>query len=78
MNVKTILEQHSSELNGLLGQLVQMEEALRSGKPMPSISLDQTQQLILVVTESLLMNRRQRLLAMDAKLDSLSRECAYS
>ena len=67
MNVKTVFEQHSNDLNSLLRQLVRMEEAQRCGKPMPALSRDQTQNLILVVTDSLLTNRRQRLLAMDAK-----------
>lgn len=79
MNVKTIFEQHSSDLNRLLRQLVKMEEAQRCGKPMPALSKDQTQHLILVVTDSLLTNRRQRLLAMDAKpIQLLSHDCAQS
>jgi hemerythrin superfamily protein len=67
VNMKTILEHHSNELNSLFRQLVKMEEAQRCRKPVPALSEDQTRQLILVVIDSLLTNRRQRLLAMDAK-----------
>ena len=63
MNQNSIFEQHGSDLSGLLVQLIRMQEANRCGGPLPSLSKDQTQQLILIVTDSLLANRRQKLLA---------------
>lgn len=61
MNANTLFDQHSSDLHGLLAQLIRMDDALRCGGPMPALSADQTQHLIMVVTDSLLSHRRRRL-----------------
>lgn len=58
MNAKTLLQQCTDELLDLMRSLVTMNEAARRGEPMPLLTPEQAQALLLTVGDALMANHR--------------------
>lgn len=58
MNAKTFLQQCTDELLDLMRSLVTMNEAAQRGEPMPLLTPEQAQALLLTVGDALMANHR--------------------
>lgn len=58
MDARTILQQCTDELLDLMRSLANMSDAARRGEPMPSLSPEQAQALLLTVGDALMANHR--------------------
>lgn len=66
MTAKTLFQQCTDELLDLMRFLVTMDEAAQRGEPVPLLTHEQTQTLLLTVGDALMSNHR----AMRAKQNS--------
>jgi hypothetical protein len=58
MTARTLMQQCTDELFDLMRSLVTMSEAAKRGEPMPSLTPDQAQTLLLTVGDALMTNHR--------------------
>lgn len=58
MTARTLMQQCTDELFDLMRSLVTMNEAAKRGEPMPSLTPDQAQTLLLTVGDALMTNHR--------------------
>lgn len=63
MNASSVTHQGAADLAGVLRQVVAMDKALRTGAPLPALSSEQSRELVLIVTDALLAQRRERVRA---------------
>lgn len=60
MNASSANQARGTGLAAVLRQVVAIDTARRNGAPQPALSAEHTQQLVLVLTDALLAERRQR------------------
>ena len=58
MTAKTLMQQCTDELFDLMRSLVTMNEAAKRGEPMPLLTPEQAQALLLTVGDALMTNHR--------------------
>ena len=58
MTARTLMQQCTDELFDLMRSLVAMNEAAKRGEPLPSLTPDQAQTLLLSVGDALMTNQR--------------------